>query len=126
MGPRPHVWKSGPDEFRHDMYTPWMRSRAQATFRNEGWDLTFEEYYDLWKDDWHNRGRKPDDVCMTRRDPDLSWSKDNCYIITRKEHLAEQGRARVGMKYRMHHGKRGPDKQPRKRPNNLIYTKAPK
>lgn len=109
-GPRPHVWHSGPDEFKHSMYMPWMRSKAQANFRNEVWSMTFEEFYELWKDQWHERGRGPDDVCMTRNDPDGPWDKANTIIVTRYEHLLRQSshRASQGMKYY----KKGPPGRP--------------
>lgn len=97
--PRPYIWKIGPDEDRHRMYQPWLVSRAQANFRGESFELTFEEYYQLWKNDWDNRGRQPDNMCMTRIDKEGAWSIDNVHVITRKEHLIEQGRARKG--YRM-------------------------
>lgn len=99
-GPRPHVWVVGPDEFKHSMYTPWQMSSCQARFRGEEWDLTFDEYYNLWKKDWHNRGRKPDNVCMTRKDPSGAWTMGNVEIITRLEHISSQGRTRVGAKYK--------------------------
>ena len=96
-GPRPHVWICGPDEYKHSMYTPWMMARAQANFRNEEWDLSFDEYYEIWKEQWSNRGRKADSVCMTRQDWGGPWSKDNVVIVIRKEHLAAQAEARSGL-----------------------------
>ena len=89
--PRPQVWITGPDEFKHSMYHPWQMSKAQAKFREEDWELTFEQYYDLWKDYWHQRGRQADDYCMTRDDVSGAWSVDNIRIITRRKHLEEQG-----------------------------------
>lgn len=88
---RPHVWLSGPDEFKHSMYWPWQKTKAQAKFRGEDYSLTFDEYYELWKDDWHNKGRKADNICMTRRDPAGGWHKDNVELVTRQEHLIRQG-----------------------------------
>jgi len=105
--PRPHVWKIGPDEDRHRMYHPWQATKAQAVFREEPWELEFEDFYQLWKDDWDNRGRQPDNMCMTRKDKDGAWSADNVHIITRKEHLEELGESRSGMniKYNMKYKK---------------------
>ena len=104
---RPQLWLCGPDEYKHDMYIPWLRAKAQANFRGEGWSLSFEEYYDLWKNDWNNRGRKADNVCMTRKDADSPWDVSNVMLITRKEHLAEQGRQRTGqsMRYKPRYNK---------------------
>lgn len=93
-GPRPHVWVCGPDEYKHSMYMPWMRAKAQANFRNEGWDLTFEQFYELWKNDWSNRGRQPDNMCMTRDDYAGAWCLDNVRVVTRREHLQKQQGAR--------------------------------
>lgn len=117
-GPRPNVWICGPDEFKHSMYMPWMRAKAQAKFRDEPWDLSFEEFYELWKDDWHQRGRGPDDVCMTRDDIDGVWDKKNTIIITRHEHLIRQSvtRASQGMKYY----KKGPPGRPTPNPGPVI------
>lgn len=105
--PRPYVWIVGPDEDRHRMYHPWQISKAQAVFRGEEWALEFEEFYQLWKVDWNNRGRQPENMCMTRKDKELAWTADNTHIISRKEHLQEQGQARRGfqMTYKTRQGK---------------------
>ena len=118
-GPRPHVWKCGPDESKHEMYTPWMRAKAQANFRNEGWDMSFEEYHAMWEPFWSQRGRGADDVCMSRKDYGKPWTVDNCMIVSRREHLKIQGgyRAAQGMKY-YRRGKPGP-----KGPRKLQYAK---
>jgi hypothetical protein len=85
--PRPHTWKYGADEFRHSMHMPFLKSKAQAKFRNEEFNLTFDEFYDLWKDRWTQRGRNPDDYCMTRDDVEKPWQKNNILIISRNEQL---------------------------------------
>ena len=90
-GIRPHTWKTGPDPLRHDMYHPWQLAKAQAKFRGEEFTLTFEQYYEVWKDDWHNRGRKPEDLCMTRIDWEGAWEWGNVEIIRRKDHFIRQG-----------------------------------
>jgi hypothetical protein len=88
---RPHVWLSGPDEYRHSMYHPWMLAKAQAKFRGEGFELTFEQFFELWNGRWHERGRGIDDLCITRINPDKAWKKSNVHVITRREHLNIQG-----------------------------------
>jgi hypothetical protein len=80
------------------MYQPWLVSKAQANFRGEEWQLTFEEYYQMWRNDWDNRGRYPENMCMTRIDKEGPWAVGNVHVITRKEHLQEQGRARRGLR----------------------------
>ena len=98
---RPHVWIVGPDVYKHSMDQPWLMAKAQANYRGEDWALSFEEYYTLWKDEWPNRGRRPDDMCMTRQDAEGAWDTTNAYIITRKEHFANNSPARshLGMTY---------------------------
>lgn len=100
--PRPQRWVTGPDELRHSMYHPWQMAKAQAVFRDEPWDLSFEEYYELWKDHWHNRGRKAEHSCMTRIDIDGAWTKGNVHVINRYQHWLNQAAQRKakGMKYR--------------------------
>jgi hypothetical protein len=93
---RPHVWICGPDPYKHQMYTPWQMAKAQANFRGEGWDMSFEEYYELWQEDWPNRGRGADDMCMTRLDPTGAWTRDNCHIMVRKEHIRETNALKTG------------------------------
>lgn len=97
---RPHVWLCGPDEYKHSMYHPWQMSKAQAKFRGEDWTLEFEEYYELWKDDWNNRGRDPENMCMSRMDSNGPWSLKNAIIITRAEQLEQNGFQRRGIKYK--------------------------
>jgi hypothetical protein len=101
--PRPHVWLCGPDEYKHSMYTPWQRSSAQARYRGEEFEMTFEQFYKLWKDHWPQRGRGIDDLCMSRKDHGGPWSKKNTHIITRKQHYQNQRDFReeyqIGKKY---------------------------
>ena len=89
-GPRPRVWKSGPDPIRHEQYIAWARAKAQANFRAERWELSFDDWVEIWADRWHQRGRTKHTVCLSRRDYTLPWSRTNCEIITRREHNQRQ------------------------------------
>jgi hypothetical protein len=102
---RPHVWKIGPDANRHKMYIPFLKARAQANYRNEGWDLTFEKWFELWDGQWERRGRGIDDLCITRIDPEKPWSDTNAQVVARIDHLREQNLARKGKSYRSRKGK---------------------
>lgn len=93
---RPFTWITGPDKYKHDMYHPWQMAKAQAKFRGEEWELTFEEYYELWKDHWNNRGRKAEDMCMSRHDREGPWDIKNTLIMSRLDHLRKQGGDRRG------------------------------
>lgn len=89
-GPRPKLWHYR-DPIKHQLHTWSMRARAQAMYRGEEWQLTDDEYIDLWlRDDrYQNRGRGLDHLCMTRRDPEGAWSLDNVEIITRDQHFRQ-------------------------------------
>lgn len=91
---RPERWISGTDPARHEKYDPYLKAKAQANFRGEGWDMTFDEFEQLWGDLWYNRGRDADNNCMTRIDWNAPWTFDNCEIITRLEQLQRQGQSR--------------------------------
>ena len=105
---RPHVWICGPDKNRHQMYIPWLRSRAQAKYRGEEWTLEFEHYFKVWDGFWDQRGRDSEQLCMTRIDWEGDWTPENVELVTRKAHCAKQKQWKSG------YGKRGKDKQQRK------------
>jgi len=85
----PHVWKSGPDPVDHTLYVQCQRARAQANFRNEDWQITEQEFINIWRidDRYKLRGRGLNSLCMIRVDIDLPWTIDNVEIISRVEHL---------------------------------------
>lgn len=86
-GPKPHRWLTGPDPQRHDMYVPYLKSRAQANYRGELWDLTFEQWEAIWAGRFTQRGRSADSLCMIMDDPDRGWCVGNAMIVTRREQL---------------------------------------
>lgn len=92
---RPHMWKVQ-GEVPHKQYRCWIQHKNQANFRGEEYDLTFEQYQDLWKDKWDMKGRDSDSYCLTRVDPDGAWTLNNVEVIDRIEHLKRQGYARRG------------------------------
>lgn len=76
------------DEVEHAKHWAFLRQKAQANFRQEGWDMTMEEFFEMWRDDlWANRGRGADKYCMVRVDVEKPWSLDNCIIILRYQQL---------------------------------------
>lgn len=93
-GPRPWLWRTGPDPVAHDRYVAYNRSRAQAQWRGEQWLLTREQFDRVWGEAWSRRGRASDDLCMTRCDPNLPWSEHNVELISRGEHTRRAARAR--------------------------------
>lgn len=85
---RPLQWISGPDPIRHSKFNPWHKARVQARFRGEDYQLTFDEFCELWTDElWQRRGRGSQDLGMTRRDLSGPWTVENCVIVTRREQV---------------------------------------
>jgi len=68
-------------------YISWLRMKAQCNYRDEEFELSWEDYLAVWQGWWHFRGRQPKDICLTRRDPDGPWTLDNCMLISRHEHF---------------------------------------
>lgn len=93
-GPRPNSWKVKGD-IPHQQHIAWHRQRAQAIFRGEHWELTFEDFQAAWADKWEQRGRAADQYCMTRLDPSASWHPRNIEVITRLDHLRQHRRRQV-------------------------------
>lgn len=93
---RPHLWRSGQDPYKHSMYIPWLKAKAQANFRGEDWQLDFEDFYELWNGSWHLRGRKGDNLCMSRIDMVGTWIKGNIQLMTIREHRIRQGALSTG------------------------------
>ena len=94
-GPRPHVWITGPDPEEHKRYRVFIQQKNQANYREEGWNIDFEAWKQLWADSeqWLNRGREKGCYCMTRRDWSLPWTVANAQIVTREVHAKMQGDA---------------------------------
>jgi hypothetical protein len=118
---RPHVWLIGPDEYKHKMYQPWLCAKAQANFREEEWNLPFEDYFAAWDGLWEQRGRDSDNLCMTRIEYDGAWEKSNIEIITRKEHCSKQ------KEYKSRHGYSALGyKKPGRKAKTTVYVKVKK
>jgi hypothetical protein len=95
-GPKPHRWLVGPDPERHDMYIPFLKSKAQANFRKEIWTLTFDQFETVWGNLWQHRGRASLDYCMVLIDSNFGWVMGNVEVITRREHLQRMAQERRG------------------------------
>ena len=73
------------DQFTHDRRRAWLRGRCQAVYREEGWDISFEDFCAIWHKSelFYRRGTGRDSVVLTRRDIELPWSRINCVIVTK-------------------------------------------
>ena len=94
-GPRPQVWKTGPDPKRHEQWRVYGQQKNQAQWREEGWEISFEQWLELWGDKWESRGREKGCYCMSRQDWSQPWTVTNAQIITREQHAKMQGDAQA-------------------------------
>jgi hypothetical protein len=69
----------------------WNRMKAQAKFRDEPWDISWEEFRTIWATKWHQRGRDITSLCLTRIDWNEPWTVANTQIVTRLAHVRMQG-----------------------------------
>lgn len=91
----PELWVSGPDPIVHDMYYAWLKHKAQANYRHEEHELSWEDWLEIWTpDNWANRGRAATDLCLSRIDPYGAWAANNVQVVERREHLKRQGEFR--------------------------------
>jgi hypothetical protein len=87
---RPNAWITGPDPETHIKYRAFIQQRNQANFRNEDWQLTFDQWCDIWGDRYAQRGRRRGQLCLTRCDYELPWTVDNVEIMERRDHNRRQ------------------------------------
>ena len=78
-GPQPKRWKHADPEI-HKKYRPYLMNKEQAKFRKEDYQLSFEDYCQIWSNDWANRGRKMGQMYLTRKDASKAWNLDNCVL----------------------------------------------
>ena len=55
----PEKWVTGPDPHRREKYYAFLKHRAQCNFRNEDYELTFNDWETYWTDEnYSQRGRR--------------------------------------------------------------------
>lgn len=100
-GPRPNTWKYK-DPVVNQQNLAYHRMKAQAVFRGEDFLLTFDDFLDLWKDHWLERGRGVNQYCLTREDHEGPWDRKNTVCVERLTHLREHRQRQIQGYY---HGK---------------------
>lgn len=72
--PQVKHWKTGPDPDLHQLYTRYRKKKAQANFRNEGWAITFRQFFEITKHCLRDHYR------LSRIDKKKPWSVENIEI----------------------------------------------
>ena len=91
-GQRPHTWIVGSDPVLHDQYNAWLKARSQAWYRGEQYDISFDDWVQLWSDQWHRRGRFRDCLMLMKRRWQEPWSSHNAQLVNRDTFHQRQSR----------------------------------
>lgn len=84
----PEKYVTGPDPLRREKYYAYLKHRAQARYRGEDYQLTWEDWESFWSDeDFLERGRSSSSLCIALIDPEGCWDLNNVEIKTRREQL---------------------------------------
>ena len=88
-------------KFLQRRHLAYVRHASQCRFRGEEFELTIEDWIKFWPTEemFARRGRKIEDLMMTRFDIEKSWSRENCCIITRHAHFNISNKRRTGKPY---------------------------
>jgi hypothetical protein len=87
---RPHtIWTPATARAR-DQKVHYARTKAQAVFRSEPWDLSFENWLAAWGSLWDHRGKSKHEYCMIRIDRNLPWTQENVQVLTRYDFLIQK------------------------------------
>lgn len=77
------------DDFTNERRLAWARSKSQAAYRQEQWNLTFSDFCLIWNTEqiWRQRGRSHDSLVLTRLDPEQPWQRGNVCLLRRRINL---------------------------------------
>lgn len=60
-----------------------------AKEREIAWEITFDEWWAIWKDHFHMRGRGANDLCMARQGDTGPYKVGNVYLTTKLGNSAD-------------------------------------
>ena len=84
-----------PIQWEHDRRLAWLRFRNQCIWRGEPFELTWEDYCEIWPEQrFRQRGRANDHLVITRIDREGAWTRSNTCLMTRYQQLLINRRIR--------------------------------
>lgn len=74
----------------------YIAQRMRARQRGISWELTFEEWWDIWNKSgkWEQRGKTMDSYVMSRKNDTGPYSKENVFIQTHWANTIENRKSR--------------------------------
>lgn len=89
-GQRPDRWRHGPDPLLHQLHVKFLRSRVQARYWQQQWQLTFDQFVTKYQEagvDPFVPARSPDSINLCRLDKDGAWSVENTVMRSRADQM---------------------------------------
>lgn len=79
------------DPVERSLRRSYSFAKNQARYRNQSWDLAFEDYAGLWleNDRYRSRGRCQNGLQLSRKDLSGPWTRDNIQIVNRSVFLRD-------------------------------------
>lgn len=74
-----------------DPFVAYGEHRSSAAKRGISFGLSFDQWWDLWRDHYHRRGRNVGQMCMCRERDEGGYELGNVRIDTIRSNAAEQG-----------------------------------
>ena len=78
------TWTNPPELDPHKAFNS---ARHQAKTRGITWNLTFDEWWQLWRDHWHRK--LTERLCLARYADWGPYERNNCRVITIAENTDE-------------------------------------
>lgn len=79
----------------------FQQHKRSAQQRGIEFELSFEQWWELWEPHWERRGQKSQDMCMCRKADQGGYTLGNVRIATNKENHQERA-----LEYRTRHAQR--------------------
>jgi len=77
-----------PDPMVREKYYAFLKHRSQAQHRGELYDITEQQWIDLWTDElFSQRGRTINSLCLRLIDSEFGWTISNVEIVSRRQHF---------------------------------------
>jgi hypothetical protein len=84
-GPRPELWRTGPDKKVRQHYYRFLKARNQARFWAQEWTILWEDYLDIYKTMTGRWSRKKRDMNLARIDTSEGWHLWNVQLMKRSK-----------------------------------------
>jgi hypothetical protein len=73
----------------------YRSQKASSIKRNIGWNFTFETWLEWWGDDFINRGRERDQLCMARHEDIGPYDINNVKKLTNAQNAGDAHRGKT-------------------------------